>query len=127
MELLSDENASEMSAKEIMRQWEQRGKLPLAVAPTSSPGNQGGKASRKDQRNAPQITQADNNHQAYASEASIRPPPLTGGQSYNSQGSPALGSPNPPYAQNSQDRTSSPHRNSYRSSAYQKPAQIGAG
>lgn len=132
MELLSDDNASDMSAKEIMRQWEQRGKNPL-TAPASSPNNQGGKASRKDQRNAPQITQADNNPQALAGEASVRQVPGAGGQAIgppNSQHSPVLGSPNPPFGREAQasgegHRTASPHRHSYRSPAFQKQTQIG--
>ena len=133
MELLSDDNASDMSAKEIMRQWEQRGKTPCVVAPTSSPNNQSGKASRKDQRNAPQITQADNNPQAYAGEASVRQLPGPSGQPLgppSSQNSPVLGSPNPPYSQNApgsveSHRTASPHRHSYRSPGFQKQTQIG--
>lgn len=31
MELLNDDSSSDMSAKEIMRQWEQRGKNPLSA------------------------------------------------------------------------------------------------
>ncbi|KAF1842826.1 rho-type GTPase-activating protein-like protein [Cucurbitaria berberidis CBS 394.84] len=133
MELLSDDS-SDMSAKEIMRQWEQRGKNPMAAAPAASPRNQGGTAKRKDERNAPQITQADNNPQAYASEASVRQTPGAGNQALappNSQDNPELGSPNPPYGQNPQasaesHRTASPHRQSYRSpAALQKQTQIG--
>ncbi|KAF1937429.1 RhoGAP-domain-containing protein [Clathrospora elynae] len=136
MELLSDDNASDMSAKEIMRQWEQRGKHPLS-APASSPRTQDGTASRKDQRNAPQITTADNNPQAQAGEASVRQVPGAGGHAFgppNSQQSTVpgydMGSPNPPYGQNPQSsveshRTASPHRHSYRSPGYQKQTQIG--
>lgn len=141
MELLSDDHASDMSAKEIMRQWEQRGKNPVAAAPTPSPRNQGGTAKRKDERNAPQITQADNNPQALAGEASVRQipggggaggggNPALGGPPSSQQQSPVLGSPNPPYGQNPQasaesHRTASPHRHSYRSPAFQKQTQIG--
>jgi hypothetical protein len=137
MELLSDDNASDMSAKEIMRRWEQRGKVPMAANPAPSPGNLSGTASRKDQRNAPQITQAVNNPQPNAGEASVRQIPGSGqqpyGVSHSQQHSPNpqhdMGTPNPPYGQNAQasaesHRTGSPHRHSYRSPAYQK--QIGA-
>jgi hypothetical protein len=130
MELLNDDTSSDMSAKEIMRQWEQRGKNPLS-APTTSPRNQGGIASKKDQRNAPQITSADNNPQAYAGEASLRQM----GQGAiattpSSQQPPDMGTPNPPFGRNPQDsaeshRTASPNRHSYRSPAYQKQTQIG--
>jgi hypothetical protein len=131
MELLSDE-VSDMSAKEIMRQWEQRGKNPLS-APAPSPRDQTGTASRKDQRNAPQITTADNNPSNQAS-AQI---PGAGGQPMgpaNKQHSPApgydRGTPNGAYGQNPQasaesHRTASPHRHSYRSPAFQKHSQIG--
>lgn len=133
MELLNDDSSSDMSAKEIMRQWEQRGKNPLS-APTASPRNPGGAASKKDQRNAPQITPADSNPQPYAGEATLRsigpgghamtPSASNNGQQHE------LGTPNPPYGRNPQDsaeshRTGSPHRNSYRSPAYPKPTQIG--
>jgi hypothetical protein len=138
MELLSDE-VSDMSAKEIMRQWEQRGKNPLS-APTPSPRDQTGTASRKDQRNAPQITTADNNPSAQAGEASVRQVPGAGagaGQpmpSGSNQHSPTPGydrsAPNPAFAQNTQGspdghRTASPHRHSYRSPGFQKHTQIG--
>lgn len=135
MELLSD-SGSDMSAKEIMRQWEQRGKNPLTANATSPPGNLSSTAARKDQRNAPQITQAANNPQPNAGEASVRQIPGSGqqsmGASNSQQHSPNpqqdLAAPNPPYGQNPQSsaeshRTGSPHRHSYRSPAYQK--QIG--
>ncbi|KAF2831698.1 RhoGAP-domain-containing protein [Ophiobolus disseminans] len=134
MELLNDETSSDMSAKEIMRQWEQRGKNPLS-APTASPKDQGGTASRKDQRNAPQITPAGSNQQPYATETALRhvgpgghaPPPSN---PHNSPPQHDMGTPNPPYGRNPQDsaeshRTASPHRHSYRSPAYQKQTQIG--
>lgn len=134
MELISD-TASDMSAKEIMRQWEQRGKNPLTANAASS-GNLSSTAARKDQRNAPQITQAANNPQPNAGEASVRQVPGSGQQSLGTSNSqhPSpnpqhdLGTPNPPYGQNPQSsveshRTGSPHRHSYRSPAYQK--QIG--
>ncbi|KAI4923594.1 uncharacterized protein J4E92_007568 [Alternaria infectoria] len=133
MELLSDE-VSDMSAKEIMRQWEQRGKNPLS-APTPSPRDQTGTASRKDQRNSPQVTTADNNPSAQAGEASVRQIPGGGAQPMGSnQHSPTPGydrnTPNPAFAQNSQassdgHRTASPHRHSYRSPGFQKHTQIG--
>ncbi|KAI8940503.1 hypothetical protein NX059_004180 [Plenodomus lindquistii] len=139
MELLSDDGASDMSAKEIMRQWEQRGKNPVVAAPAASPSpaNLSGTASRKDQRNAPQITQAKNNPTAQTGEASVRQNQGPG------QPQPAFGTPSsqhspnaqndvdtldPPYGRNpnasaESHRTGSPHRHSYRSPAYQK--QIG--
>jgi len=133
MELLSDE-VSDMSAKEIMRQWEQRGKNPLS-APTPSPRDQTGTASRKDQRNSPQVTTADNNPSAQAGEASVRQIPGGGAQPMGSnQHSPTPGydrnTPNPAFAQNPQassdgHRTASPHRHSYRSPGFQKHTQIG--
>jgi hypothetical protein len=135
MELLCDDSSSDMSAKEIMRQWEQRGKDPEATTPAvASPKFQGGTASRKDQRNAPQITPANSNPQPDAGEASLRTIG-PGGQPMaptNLHNSPSqqhdMGSPNPAYGRNPQDaaeshRTASPQRHSYRSPAYQK--QIG--
>jgi len=135
MDFLNDDSASDMSAKEIMRQWEQRGKDPLA-APAASPRTQGGTASRKDQRNAPQITPADSNPQPYAGEASLRnigpgghaPAPSTSQNSSPQQFD--MGTPNPPYGRNPQDsaeshRTASPHRQSYRSPGFQSKTQIG--
>lgn len=157
MELLSDDGASDMSAKEIMRQWEQRGKNPMAapIPLSSSPsGNLSGTASRKDQRNAPQITQAHNNPQASTGETSARPPvgtqlpsqqqlqqsqqpfgtPSIQQQQHspNSQPQPEMGTPNPPFGQNAQHpqdshRTGSPHRHSYRPPAFQKIGTAGAG
>lgn len=126
MELLSDDSATDMSAKEIMRRWEQRGKDPNAPAITASPNNQGGTAKRKDERNAPQITQADNNPQAFAGESSGRPAAGAGGP--HNLAPHDMGSPNPPFGQSGQgsggnSRNGSPHRHSYRSPAYQK--QIG--
>jgi hypothetical protein len=135
MELLSDE-VSDMGAKEIMRQWEQRGKNPM-TAPAPSPRDQSGTASRKDQRNAPQITTADNNPSNQASETSVRQIPVAGAQTQgpaNKQHSPVpgydRGTPNTAgYGQNPQastesHRTASPHRHSYRSPAFQKHSQI---
>lgn len=124
MELLSDESATDMSAKEIMRRWEQRSKDPSAAASTP-PKNQGGIAKRKDERNAPQITDADDNPTAMAGESSVR-------HVANKNPSPSrhdLGAPIPPYGQNPQasaesHRTASPHRHSYRSPQYQKQQQI---
>ena len=130
MELLSDET-SDMSAKEIMRQWEQRGKNPI-TAPTQAPRDQNGTASRKDQRNAPQITTADNNPSVQAGEA-VRPIAGAGGQIRN-QHSPApgpdRGQPNAgygpsPQASTNSHRTASPHRNSYRPPGFQKHTQVG--
>jgi hypothetical protein len=136
MELLNDDTSSDMSAKEIMRQWEQRGKNPLA--PAASPKNQGGTASRKDQRNAPQITPADSNPQPYAGEASLRHIGPGGhahapSNVHNTPPQHDMGTPNPPYGRNPQagdsttesHRTASPHRQSYRSPAFQKQTQIG--
>lgn len=130
MELLSDDSATDMSAKEIMRRWEQRGKDPNAAALTTSPKNQGAIAKRKDERNAPQITDADNNPTAMAGESSARHIPNAGA---NKNVSPSrhhdMGTPNLPYGQNPQasaesHRTASPHRHSYRSPQYQKQQQI---
>jgi hypothetical protein len=130
MELLNDDTSSDMSVKEIMRQWEERGKNPFS-APTASPRNQGGIASKKDQRNAPQITPANSNPQPYAGEAS-RGQMGQGSLATTPSGQqpPDMGTPNPPFGRNPQDsaesqRTASPHRHSYRSPAYQKQTQIG--
>jgi hypothetical protein len=118
MELLNDDTSSDMSAKEIMRQWEQRGKNPLsAPAPGTSPRNQGGAASKKDQRNAPQITPADSNPQPYAGEASLRhigP----GGQPQQDPG--MMEKPKPAFGRSNtseEQRNQSPNRHSYRSPA----------
>lgn len=132
MELLSDE-VSDMSAKEIMRQWEQRGKNPLSAPPTG-PREQAGTASRKDQRNAPQITTADNNPSAQAGETHARQAGgLPSGPASNQQSSAPgydRGTPNAAYGPNPQasaesHRTASPHRHSYRSPGFQKHTQIG--
>jgi len=140
MELLGDDGASDMSAKEIMRQWEQKGKVPVTASPAPSPGpaNPSGTASRKDQRNAPQITQAKNNPTAFAGEASVRQNAGNGPPQQLAFGTPSiqhnpdphsdLETPDPPYGRNpstsaESHRTASPHRHSYRSPAYQK--QIG--
>ncbi|KAF2733264.1 RhoGAP-domain-containing protein [Polyplosphaeria fusca] len=132
MDLLANDASPELTAKEIMRQWEQRGKVPLApAAPASSPRGQSGASSRKDQRNAPQITQADNNLQAWQGESSVRH--VGGGHNYTPsahntppQASYDLGTPNLPYSHGpapgstESHRTGSPHRHSYRSPAFQK-------
>ncbi|KAA8616642.1 Rho-GTPase-activating protein LRG1 [Pyrenophora tritici-repentis] len=132
MELLSDE-VSDMSAKEIMRQWEQRGKNPLS-APPAGPREQAGTASRKDQRNAPQITTADNNPSAQAGETHARQAGGLPSGPANNQQSPGQGydrgTPNAAYGPNPQasaesHRTASPHRHSYRSPGFQKHTQIG--
>lgn len=130
MELLSDET-SDMSAKEIMRQWEQRGKNPITAHHPSN--SQNGTASRKDQRNAPQITTADNNPSVQAGETAVRPIAGAGGHA-RTQHSPApgpdRGQPNAGYGPNPQastdsHRTASPHRHSYRSPGFQKHTQVG--
>ncbi len=131
MELLSDDSATDMSAKEIMRRWEQRGKDPNAVVFGTSPKNSSGIAKRKDERNAPQITDADSNPtSAMSGESSVR---QMANPTNNKNVSPSrhqdLGAPNPPYGQNPQasaesHRTASPHRHSYRSPQYQKQQQI---
>lgn len=121
-----------------MKQWEQRGKNPTAAAaPGSSPRNQSGASSRKDQRNAPHITQADHNPQAWAGESSVRHVPGVGVPNYppsNNHSTPPqqydLGTPNLPYSQpapgsTESHRTGSPHRHSYRSPAMQKQTQLG--
>ena len=133
MELLSDDSATDMSAKEIMRRWEQRGKDPNAAALSASPMNQGGVAKRKDERNAPQITDADSNPtSAMSGESSVRQMAPSGVNKNRSPSRPRdLGAPNPPYGQNPQasaesHRTASPHRHSYRSPQYQKQQQISA-
>jgi hypothetical protein len=125
MELLSDDSATDMSAKEIMRRWEQRGKDPNAPVAAASPNNQGGTAKRKDERNAPQITQADHNLQGFIGESAR---PMAGGGGPQHLGAHDMGAPNPPFGQGSQgsggnSRNGSPHRHSYRSPAY--PKQIG--
>lgn len=130
MELLSDDSASDMSAKEIMRRWEQRGKDPNAAPLASSPKQQGGIAKRKDERNAPQITDADHNPTAMAGESSVRHYANTGGnKNVSPSRHPDMGAPIPPFGQNPQasaesHRTASPHRHSYRSPQYQKQQQI---
>ncbi|XPS70917.1 Rho-type GTPase activating protein Rga1 [Ascochyta lentis] len=130
MELLSDDSATDMSAKEIMRRWEQRGKDPSAAVLATSPKNQGSIAKRKDERNAPQITDADNNPTAMAGESSVRHVANAGGNKSTSPSRhPDMGAPIPPYGQNPQasaesHRTASPHRHSYRSPQYQKQQQI---
>jgi hypothetical protein len=137
VELLNDDHSPELTTKEIMRQWEQRGKDPMAQPTESSPRTQSGPSARKDQRNAPQITQADNNPQAHSSESSVRP---IGGPSNHHHGFSSahntppqghdLSTPNLPYSQQApgsteSHRTGSPHRHSYRSPAYPKPTQLG--
>lgn len=130
MELLTDDSATDMSAKEIMRRWEQRGKDP-AAALSSSPVNQGGIAKRKDERNAPQITDADSNPTSTMSgESSVRQMAPPGAIKNRSPSRPRdLTAPIPPFGQNPQasaesHRTASPHRHSYRSPQYQKQQQI---
>lgn len=133
VDLLNDDSSPELTPKEIMRQWEQRGKSPFTTVP--SPRNPGA-SSRKDQRNAPQITQADNNPQAYQGESSVRH--IGGGQNFQgpmgAHGSPPqgydLGTPNLPYSQRApgsaeSHRTGSPHRHSYRPPPFQKQTQLG--
>lgn len=129
MELLNDDSATDMSAKEIMRRWEQRGTDPNALAP--SPKNPGGIAKRKDERNAPQITDADSNPTlAVSGESSERQHAVGGGRmNVSPSRHPDMGAPNPPFGQNPQasaesHRTASPHRHSYRSPQYQKQQQI---
>lgn len=138
VDLLTDDSSPELTPKEIMRLWEQRGKNPDAAQPIdSSPRNQSAASSRRDQRNAPQITQADNNPQAWAGESSVRHvgggfPPNHGQMSaHNSppQGY-DLATPNLPYSQQppgstESHRTASPHRHSYRSPAFQKQTPLG--
>ncbi|KAF9735911.1 hypothetical protein PMIN06_012820 [Paraphaeosphaeria minitans] len=137
VDLLYDDNSSELTPKDIMRQWEQRGRTPTApgsAAPAVSPRNQSGASSRKDQRNAPHITQADHNPQAFAGESSVRHGPgadrptnhMTPPQQYD------LGAPNLPYNQPApgsaaSHRTGSPHRHSYRSPEMQKQSLGTAG
>jgi hypothetical protein len=137
VELLNDDASPELTPKEIMRQWEQRGKNPVAATPMSGPRAPSGASSRKDQRNAPHITQADHNPQAWSGESSVRHVPGAGGhnfaQSNNHGTSPQqydLGTPSLPYGQHpsgstESHRTGSPHRHSYRSPAYQKSTQLG--
>jgi hypothetical protein len=130
MDLLSDENATDMSAKEIMRRWEQRGKGPSDVLSTS-PKNPGSIAKRKDERNAPQITDADSNPTSTVSgESSVRQHAIAGGRmNVSPSRHPDMSAPNPPFGQNPQasaesHRSASPHRHSYRSPQYQKQQQI---
>lgn len=137
VELLNDDGSPELTPKEIMKQWEQRGKNPSVTAPTSSPRNPSGASSRKDQRNAPHITQADHNPQAWSGESSVRHVAGAGGHSLgpsNTHSTPPqhydLGTPNLPYSQAApgsaeSHRTGSPHRHSYRSPAFQKQTQLG--
>lgn len=136
MDILNDDTSPELTTKEIVRQWEQRGKNPITPAPATSPRNQGS-ASKKDQRNAPHITQADNNPQAWSGESSVRHVAGAGGHNFgpsNTHNTPPqgyeLGTPNLPYSQpapgsTESHRTGSPHRHSYRPSAFQKHTQLG--
>jgi hypothetical protein len=138
VDLLTDDSSPELTPKEIMRQWEQRGKNPSVPAPATSP-RQTGPSSRKDQRNAPQITQADNNPQAWSSQSETSVRPVGGGANHefgptSTHNSPPQGyelsTPNLPYSQRApgsteSHRTGSPHRHSYRSPAFQKQTQLG--
>ncbi|PSN59542.1 RhoGAP-domain-containing protein [Corynespora cassiicola Philippines] len=132
LELLNDDTSPELTTKEIMRQWEQRGKNPMTPGPSTSPRNQAGSASRKDQRNSPHFTHADHNPQAWSSETSVRPMGQ-GGLNYGPSTTPQgndLGNPNAPYSQpapgsTESHRNGSPHRHSYRSPAIQKQTQLG--
>ncbi|KAF1999326.1 RhoGAP-domain-containing protein [Amniculicola lignicola CBS 123094] len=133
MELLHDDSSPELTTKEIMRQWEQRGRTTTQPHTAGSPRNpQGGPSSRKDQRNAPHITQADNNPQAWSGERSVR---HVGGAPKPNHGQPNahntppqaydLSSPNVPYGQKppgstESHRTGSPHRHSYRPPPFQQ-------
>ncbi|KAF2019894.1 RhoGAP-domain-containing protein [Aaosphaeria arxii CBS 175.79] len=131
--LLTDAASPELTPKEIMRQWEQRGKNPVTPSTMPSPRNQSGPASRKDQRNAPHITSADNNPQGLSSESSVRP--IGGGSNpafatSNPQTYVDLSMPHAPYGQSApgsteSHRTGSPHRHSYRGPAIQKQTQLG--
>jgi hypothetical protein len=133
VELLNNDSAPELTPKEIMRQWEQRGKNPLP-APAPSP-RASGPSKRQDQRNAPQITQADNNPQAWSGESSVRHVGANHnhGPSSTNNTPPQrydLNPPNMPYSHPppgsaESQRTGSPHRHSYRSPAMQKQTQLG--
>ncbi|KAF2187118.1 rho-type GTPase-activating protein-like protein [Zopfia rhizophila CBS 207.26] len=138
VELLNDDSSPELTTKEIMRQWEQHAKGDPPQAPMASPNNpSGGPRSRQDQRNAPHITQADNNPQAWQGESSVRHVTGTGNHTYGPSSthntSPQaydLGTPNLPYSHAApgsaeSHRTGSPHRHSYRSPAFQKQGQLG--
>ncbi|KAF2750572.1 RhoGAP-domain-containing protein [Sporormia fimetaria CBS 119925] len=137
VELMNNDNVPELTPKEIMRLWEQRGKDFAAQHTSTSPRNQGGSSSRKDQRNAPQITQADNNPQAWSGERSVRPvgaaANFASGPLSNHNSPPQgydLGTPNLPYGQRApgsteSHRTGSPHRHSYRSPALPKHTHLG--
>lgn len=119
MELLSDENATDMSAKEIMRRWEQREKSPTDAL-AASPKNLGATAKRKDERNAPQITDADSNPTSTVSgESSVRQHAVNGGRmNVSPSRRPDMGAQNPQASAESH-RTASPHRQSYRPPPYQ--------
>ncbi|KAF2257854.1 rho-type GTPase-activating protein-like protein [Lojkania enalia] len=133
VDLLNDDGSPELTTKEIMRQWEQRGKNPLTrlAEPASSPRN--APSSRRDQRNAPHITQADNNPQAWQGESSVRHVGHNYGSSSSHNTPPQgfdLGTPNLPYGHPApgsaeSHRAGSPHRHSYRSPAFQKQTQLG--
>ncbi|KAF2636146.1 hypothetical protein P280DRAFT_493263 [Massarina eburnea CBS 473.64] len=130
VELLNDDSSPELTPKEILKQWEQRGKNPMVTGPATSPRNGGsGPSARKDQRNAPHITQADHNPQAYSGESSVRPAFGAQGHAFppsinrsTSPHQPELGTPSLP---TESQRTGSPHRHSYRSPAYAKSTQLG--
>ncbi|ORY14557.1 rho-type GTPase-activating protein-like protein [Clohesyomyces aquaticus] len=140
LELLNDDKASELTTKEIMRLWEERGKNPLPPHPKLSPKQHqsGTQSGRDDKRNAPHITQADNNPQPWQGESSVRHVAGTANHGYTPssthntppQGQYDLGTPNLPYSNTApgsteSHRTGSPHRQSYRSPAFQKHGQLG--
>ncbi|KAF2874676.1 rho-type GTPase-activating protein-like protein [Massariosphaeria phaeospora] len=135
VDLLNSDNSQELSTKEIMRVWEERGKNPTTPGRSTSPRNQNGSSARKDQRNAPLITQADNNPQAWSGESSVRHVPGGGGHHFtpsSTHNTPPQGydlaTPNLPYSQPApgsaeSNRTGSPHRHSYR---FHKQTPLGA-
>ncbi|KAF2465060.1 rho-type GTPase-activating protein-like protein [Lindgomyces ingoldianus] len=139
VDLLNHDNASELTTKEIMRLWEQRGKNPQPPPSGTSPRNQPGPRPRDDKRNAPHITQADNNPQPWQGESSVRHIAGTGNHNHgppSTHNTPPqghgydLGTPSLPYSQaapgsTESHRTGSPHRHSYRSPAFQKQGQLG--
>ena len=144
--LLNDDGSQELTTKEIMRRWENSGKVPQATTTSPTAHNSPGARSREGQRNNPHITQADNSGPlGWQNEASVRHVGGSGGVHGHGYG-PSGGQPSPPrnkanghelnapympYAQHSAagstesaHRTGSPRRHSFRSPAF-KQEQLG--
>ncbi|KAF2199394.1 rho-type GTPase-activating protein-like protein [Delitschia confertaspora ATCC 74209] len=138
--LLYDDSSQELTTKEIMRRWEQSGKVPQATVNNSpkNPNQSGPPRTREGQQTAPQITQVDESMQSWQSETSVRHVGAAGNPNHGPssahntppQGYQDLSTPNLPYANTApgsaeSHRTGSPHRHSYRSPAFQRNGQLG--